>query len=87
MSFKINVTIKQDVESLVNKIRNYVQQEGGTFSGNTQKGSISIGSLMSTVKGNYVVTGNECVLEITDKPFMVTQGFIESKIRAALENV
>lgn len=87
MSFKINVTIKQDVESLVNKISNYVQKEGGTFNGDTQKGSISLNSAIGAVKGKYVVTGNECVLEITDKPFMTTQGFIESRIRAALENV
>jgi hypothetical protein len=87
MSFKMSFTIKQDVESLVNKIRTYVQQEGGSFSGDTQKGSISLGTVLGTVKGNYVVTGSECVLEITDKPFLATQGMVESGIREALEKM
>ena len=87
MSFKINVLIKQDVKILVNKIRDWVQQEGGTFSGNTENGSIAIKTMLGTVKGNYAVNGNECALEITDKPFVATQGFIESKIREALEKV
>ncbi len=26
-----------------------------------------------------VVNGDECILEITDKPFLATQGMIESK--------
>jgi len=87
MAFKINVSIKHDVEELVNKIRELMHREGGSFSGDSQKGSISLGTLLGTVKGNYVVNGNECVLEITDKPFMATEGMIESKIREALEKV
>ena len=87
MSFKINVSIRQDVESLVGKIRDWIQQEGGTFSGDTENGSISINTMLGAVKGNYVVNGNECVLEITDKPFLVPQGTIESQIREALERV
>ena len=87
MSFKINVSIEQDVEILVNKIRDWVRKEGGTFSGDTDNGSIAIKTMMGTVKGNYAVNGNECILEITDKPFVATQGFIESKIREALEKV
>lgn len=87
MSFKMNFTITQDVESLVNKIRIYAQREGGTFSGNTQKGSISINTIIGTVKGRYEVNGSQCILEITDKPFLATQGMIESRIREALEKV
>ena len=87
MSFKMNVSIKRDVEELVNKIKDYIQQENGTFSGDTENGSISIKTLLGTVKGNYVVNGNECVLEITDKPFLVPWETIESRIREALEKV
>lgn len=87
MSFKMNVSIKEDVESLISKIKNSIQKEGGTFNGDTEKGDISLNSLIGTVKGNYVVTGNECVLEITHKPMVTTQGFIESKIRELLEKV
>ena len=87
MSLKMNVSIKEDVACLISKIKDLIQKEGGSFNGDTEKGSISLGSLMGTVKGNYVVNGNVCVLEITDKPFVATQGFIESKIREALEKV
>jgi len=87
MSFKMNVSIRQDVESLVGRIRDWIQQEGGSFSGDIENGSISIETMLGTVKGNYVVNGNECVLEITDKPFLVPWETIESRIREALEKV
>jgi len=87
MSFKMNVSIKQDVENLVSKIRDWVQQDGGSFSGDTENGSIVVKTVLGAVKGNYVVNGNECVLEITEKPFFVPQGTIESQIREALKKV
>jgi len=87
MSFKINVLIKHDVESLIVKIRDWIQQSGGDFSGDTEKGSIAVKTAIGMVKGHYIVNGNECVLEITDKPFIVPQGIIESQIREALERV
>ena len=44
MSFKMNVSIKEDVESLISKIKDLIQKEGGTFNGDTAKGSISLNS-------------------------------------------
>jgi len=85
MSFKMNVSITQDAESLVSKIRNWIEQEGGTFSGDTNSGCIVIKTFMGTVKGHYVVNGNDCELEITEKPFLVSNGIIESTIKDALE--
>lgn len=87
MSFKMNVSIKHDVEELVGKIREWIKQESGTFSGDTEKGNIVLKTSFGTVKGNYVVNGNECVLEITEKPFMLPQMIIESKIKEALEKI
>lgn len=87
MSFKMNFSFKQDVENLTSKIRTWIQQEGGTFIGNASNGSIAIKTMLGTVKGNYTVNGNECVLEITDKPFLISHATIESKIREALKRV
>ncbi len=86
MSFKFKVNINGDVNCIVNKVKNAIQKEGGIFSGDANSGNISIGTPMGKVKGNYKTNGQECVIEITDKPFLVPQSTLESKIKEAFAN-
>ena len=62
-----------------------IKDKGGIFSGDQQKGSFSIKTLIGTVKGDYEVlnqkeTASQVAITITKKPPLVPMSKIKSVI-------
>jgi hypothetical protein len=78
-SFSIPVTGSPD--ALLNKARSAVQGQGGTFNGDSNTGNFKVTVFGNTIAGNYTVAGGNMNIVITDKPFMLSCGMIESYLK------
>jgi hypothetical protein len=78
MACKFNLPFSEPVESAVGKARAAVESQNGIFEGDTNSGNFEVTVFGNTIKGNYNVTGQTLLLEITDKPFFVPCSTIES---------
>ena len=76
-----SIPFTQDPAALVNKIRTALEKQGGTLEGDTTSGSFSV-KIMSTISGNYTVSGNNLQVTITAKPLFISCGQIESFMKA-----
>lgn len=69
---------------IIAKVQQQIQQQGGTFNGDTSSGSFSVKVVGSTIAGSYTVSGQQINIEITDKPFFIScsqiEGFLRSQI-------
>lgn len=77
-NFSIPFTIT--AAALVQKAKNAIEGQGGSFSGNTSSGNFSV-QLMGTIAGSYEITGQEMTVTITDKPIFIGCGQIEAFMR------
>lgn len=84
MSCTINLPFTGDAGTIVNKAKSAVEGQGGTFTGDNQAGSFSLSAMGSTIAGFYTVEGNKLNLLVTDKPFFVSCGMIESMLKSKL---
>lgn len=78
MACKFNLPFTEPAESAVAKARAAVESQNGIFDGDTDSGNFEVTVFGNTIKGNYSVTGQTLLLEITDKPFFVPCSTIES---------
>lgn len=83
---KCNFTIEstEPIEKLIEKAKNAITNNGGTFSGDTEKGHYSIQTPLGGISGNYAVQNSAIAFEITDKPFLLGCGKIEVELRKYL---
>lgn len=70
-------------KSLVARAKKAVESAGGTFKGNTSKGSIEI-KKPATVAGNYTISGQNLNVTITKKPFFISCSIIQSELSKLL---
>lgn len=71
---------------MVAKIRSQIEKQGGTFNGDDTSGSFSVKVMGSTIAGSYTISGSEINVTITDKPFFVGCGMIESFLKSQIGN-
>ncbi len=73
-----------DPEAIVAKAKGVIESQNGIFTGNTSTGNFEVTLLANTVKGSYTITAQILDLTITDKPFFVPCGTIESFLRSKI---
>ena len=73
---RFNITIPEDVD--INKSLSQVKNNCDSFNGNEESGSFS----KSGVRGTYDISGNTVRITLTDKPFLASWDYVESKIRS-----
>jgi hypothetical protein len=83
-SCTFTVPFSGDADTILNKAKTAVENQGGTFTGDNTKGSFHVSLLSNNVAGSYVVEGQELTLTITDKPFFVPCNTIESFLKSKL---
>ena len=82
MSHAFTVELNGEIPSVLKKVESEITGSGGSFKGNSVKGSFDGKSLLGLIRGEYCcVTGNEIRITITHKPFLVPYHVIESEIR------
>lgn len=79
-----SVTFTGSAEETVAKARQAIEKSGGTFNGDATKGELVASTPAGKVKGNYRVEGQNLVMDITDKPFVVPGSAIEAQVRKFL---
>jgi hypothetical protein len=79
------VRVKEELSSILNKIKAKITGSGGNFAGNAECGSFASKSTLGTIKGGYrSISVNEIEITIEDKPFFVPYSTIESEIKKSL---
>ena len=68
---------------VLNLAKTAVESQGGTFIGDESSGSFEV-SVMGTIKGSYIVTGNEMDITIDSKPMFVSCGMIEGFLKSKI---
>jgi hypothetical protein len=77
MARTISVTFTEDPSSLVARAEKEVSKYGVDFKGDTTSGSFSGKGFV----GTYQIHDRVAVVTITDKPFFVSWGVVESQVR------
>jgi hypothetical protein len=79
-----SIGIPGNASDIVTKIQSQIQNQGGSFNGNESGGSFNVKVLGSTIAGAYTIAGSQMNVEITDKPFFIGCGQIESFLKSQL---
>ena len=81
-NFSISFSGEPDV--IVAKAKSAVESQQGTFTGDTHSGNFEVTVFANTIRGLYVVTGQNLNITITHKPFLIPcsaiENFLNSKI-------
>ena len=82
MSHAFTVQLNDEIPAVLKKVESEITGSGGSFKGNSEKGSFDGKSLLGLIRGEYCsISGNEIRITITHKPFLVPYHVIESEIR------
>jgi hypothetical protein len=73
--------LPENIGAWVSRARAAVEQFGGEFDGDDQSGGFAGNAGIGKLRGRYSVTPQSVVVEVTEKPFMVSCSMIEGKIR------
>lgn len=85
MSCQFTITSAEPIEQLIAKARTAISAAGGTFEGNTEKGSYGLSTPLGKVAGTYTVNTANIEFRISDKPFLIPCSTIEQTLRKYLE--
>jgi len=83
MSFRIK--LKESIDTMVETVKSKVKESGGSFDWNGSAGQLNVQTPLGKVKGNCkVVAEREIEISITNKPFLISENQIKSKIEEYL---
>jgi hypothetical protein len=76
------VVVRDELAVILSRLESEITGKGGRFEGNAERGRFAGKSMLGVIKGEYRgITETEIMITITDKPFAVPFGMIESEIR------
>jgi hypothetical protein len=79
------VKLKDEVSSILGKMKSLITGNGGSFEGNKECGSFEGKLLLGTIKCGYrTISADEIEIIIDDKPFVMPYSKIESEIKKYL---
>ncbi len=81
-NFSVNFT--KPVEEILEKAKQTVESQQGTFTGDDKEGRFDVSVFGNTIVGTYVVVAQVLNIDIIDKPFMVPCSMIESFLTSKL---
>ncbi|MDB5120931.1 MAG: hypothetical protein JWN56_2149 [Sphingobacteriales bacterium] len=81
-----SIEFSGSAESLISKAQTAITNNGGAFNGNTESGGFIISSPLGKVSGMYAVEGQNFLISIEDKPFLVSCNKIETTLKQYLHN-
>jgi hypothetical protein len=82
MAHSFSVKLTDEITLVLDRVRSIITGKGGRFEGDAACGSFEGQTVVGIIKGEYrCVAAGELEITITDKPFIVPYGSIESEIR------
>ncbi len=81
MAHSFIVKLNHEISEILQEVASAITENGGLFNGNAECGIFHYNSAAGLIKGNYCsVSSSEIKITITDKPFFVPHGIIETEI-------
>ncbi|MGB8193566.1 MAG: hypothetical protein WCF67_16670 [Chitinophagaceae bacterium] len=77
-----SISFSGTAANLVAQMQTQIEKQGGSFNGDENSGTFSVKVLGSSIEGSYTITGSELNVVITDKPFFIGCGQIESFLKS-----
>lgn len=77
-SCNFSIPFSQPAEIILQKAKSAVESQGGVFSGDNNSGSFDVSVFGNTIRGSYIVAGQQLEVLIDSKPFLVPCSTIES---------
>lgn len=71
-------------ETILAKAKAAVESQNGDFTGDVNSGNFEVSVFANLIKGHYNISGQTLNLTITDKPFLIPCGTIESLLRSKI---
>ena len=84
MSCNIIIPFSGPAAVILDKARNAVTGQGGSFEGDLHSGAFDVSLMSNRVAGTYQVNEQELHLSITDKPMFIPCNAIESFLKSKL---
>jgi hypothetical protein len=84
MACDFSIEFKGSPDQVLNKAKSAVQGQGGSFDGDVNGGSFKVSAFGNSIAGTYTVSGQQMHISITDKPFLLSCGMIESYLKSQL---
>jgi hypothetical protein len=72
---------------VLNKAQAAIHGQGGHFRGDDTSGDFQLSVLGSDIRGSYIISGQELMVTIDSKPFMIPCSTIQSYLSKHLETV
>lgn len=85
MACEFEVPFNGDPELVLQKAKEFVESQGGNFSGDIATGEFGVSVFGNRVAGSYVVAGNVLTMHISEKPMMIPCSMIESMLASKLK--
>ncbi|MEP6952335.1 MAG: hypothetical protein ABI863_23790 [Ginsengibacter sp.] len=73
-----------EAEVVVRKAKAAIESQQGIFKGDTNSGNFEVTVFANTIRGQYVIAGQDLNLTITDKPFLIPCSTIESFLKSKI---
>ncbi|MEO8719500.1 MAG: hypothetical protein ABI372_00230 [Ginsengibacter sp.] len=75
---KFNIPFSKPAALVIVKVKAAIENQNGIFNGDENSGEFEVTVFGNTIKGNYIINGQNLNLNITDKPFFIPCNTIES---------
>jgi hypothetical protein len=76
--------ITSTAESLVNRAQRAIEGAGGSFTGNSTEGNFKAQTPLGSIEGSYKVEGQQILLSVTKKPFLLSCSRIEKELSSVM---
>lgn len=81
---QFTIPFSDSADSLTNRAKQEIERGGGSFNGDASHGSFEVKTALGTVGGSYQVTGQEILMFIVRKPFLISCRKIEKELREVM---
>lgn len=82
---QFNIPFAGEGERLLSRAQEAIETAGGTFSGNAVEGVFRAKTPIGSIQGTYRLLGQQVVLAITKKPFLLSCARIEKELAAVMQ--
>jgi hypothetical protein len=80
----LSIPFSGEAEAILNKAKAAIESQQGIFTGDTNSGNFEVTVFANTIRGIYVVSGQELNITITHKPFLIPCSTIESFLKSKI---
>ena len=81
---QFNIPFPGDAENLITRAKQAIEGAGGAFTGNVTEGSFRAKTPIGSIQGSYQVEGQQILLAITKKPFLLSCSRIEKELASVM---